>query len=216
MQTLKFQDSIEHTLRWIEGDLKNKPLLIKVAGPSCAGKTTFADNLISASSGREKIRSSIDKSIGWLPLDDFFRDLDDPLIPRNDEGLPIFDVPESYCSEEYSTVVAKLLSGEECLAPVYNLAKNRRYGEVKIKGMQILVTEGLFSIDFCQKIPVVSLSVYVEADRSVCEERRVTHDMNFLHIPEDVAREHFNRVVWPLSERYVVPQRELAHLVVRT
>lgn len=197
-----------HALEYIETWLKRRPrprILIAVAGGTCSGKTFFS----------QKIREyfGLDQ-VSILRLDDFFKDFLDPSLPHDGSGAPIFDVPNSYLSDEYVQDIAKLLSGTAIWSPLYDISQNRRlssYGEA-LEPKRIIVAEGLFTIQFLRHLN--PLKIYIDTRDDIRCSRRVARDTFMLQVsPEVVTRVFYSRFL-PLHHQFVAPQNADADLIV--
>lgn len=111
--------------------------VIVLAGPSGSGKSRLA-----AQSGLPVLR-----------LDDFYREIGDPALPRTTEGsnagLVDWDHPDSWSPHNAVVALEELCSTGETRAPDYDLSTSSRVGshQVTLDGAQYVVAEGIFAQD---------------------------------------------------------------------
>ena len=107
------------------------PRAVLLAGPSGSGKSTLAAHL------------------GWpvLRLDDFYRDGDDPLLPRDDHGRADWDAIGSWNADAALKAVVELSTTGRVEAPVYSIGEDRRVGSqtIELGAAPAFVAEGLFA-----------------------------------------------------------------------
>ena len=109
--------------------------MIVLAGPSGSGKSHLAARL----------------RIPVLRLDDFYRDGDDPALPRITEGanagLVDWDDPGSWLGDEAVAALATLCRTGRVEVPVYDIAHDGRNGShsLSLEGAGLVIAEGLFA-----------------------------------------------------------------------
>ncbi|MDA1044581.1 MAG: nucleoside kinase [Verrucomicrobia bacterium] len=115
--------------------------LILIAGPSSAGKTTFAKRLT--------VQLQV---LGLRPItlstDDYF--VGENRNPIGEDGKPDFEHLEAVDLEQFNTDLSRLVSGAEIERPRFNFAsKKREYcGEfLKLAPDQLLIIEGIHGLN---------------------------------------------------------------------
>ncbi|MEO5939667.1 MAG: ATP-binding protein, partial [Nocardioides sp.] len=109
--------------------------VIVLAGPSGAGKSRLAERL----------------GLPILRLDDFYKDGDDPTLPRitvgANAGLVDWDDPASWHEQDALTALRELCTTGCSEVPVYEIAANGRNGSraVELGGRTLFVAEGIFA-----------------------------------------------------------------------
>ncbi len=117
--------------------------VVVLAGPSGAGKSRLAGRLRG--------------DRGWpvFRLDDFYRDEDDPAVPRHPElGIVDWDHPDSWDAERALTALAELLDTGRTEMPVYDISRSRAVGRhTVVAGTDDLVlAEGIFAAEIVRRL----------------------------------------------------------------
>ena len=109
--------------------------VIVLAGPSGAGKSHLADRL----------------GLPVLRLDDFYKDGDDPTLPRLElaGGDPIvdWDDPASWRADDAVAAIEELSSTGRAEVPTYDIASSSHTGHrvMDLGGSAVFVAEGIFA-----------------------------------------------------------------------
>ncbi len=177
------------------------PELIAIAGCSCAGKSTIA---------RELART-IDAAV--IPLDGYYRDLSH-LPPAAREQVN-FDTPEAIEEALLVADLRRLLAGETIARPVYDFTTHtRKPGRIPVEPAPYILLEGLFAWYWEQVRRLCSLRVYVEVTHETALRRRLERDVRERGRSETSVRRQFEATVQPMAERYVLPLRRWADIIV--
>ena len=118
-----------------------------VAGPSGSGKSHLAARL------------------GWsvLRLDDFYRDVDAPGMPRSSLGIVDWDHPDSWDAVAAVGAIAELCASGTAEVPVYDIATSRRTGSQLLKAPSgRFIAEGLFApviVDACREAGLLDAAI---------------------------------------------------------
>ncbi|MGL5817389.1 MAG: uridine kinase family protein [Phycicoccus sp.] len=112
--------------------------VVVLAGPSGAGKSRLAERL-------HRIH-------GWpvVRLDDFYRDGDDPGMPRRaDLGIVDWDHPTSWDGVSAVDALCTLVDTGRAETPVYDIAASRATGRREVRAMSsdLVLAEGIFAAD---------------------------------------------------------------------
>ncbi|PRZ35248.1 uridine kinase [Antricoccus suffuscus] len=116
--------------------------MIVLAGPSGSGKSRLADRL-----GQPILR-----------LDDFYRDGEDPMLPRHGAHAD-WESPAAWHGDRALDAILRLCAGEQIDVPIYSMAANRAVGSrpMSLDGAPFLVVEGLFTSEVVAPIRVAGL-----------------------------------------------------------
>ena len=117
--------------------------VVVLAGPSGSGKSRLASRLHAAH--------------GWpiFRLDDFYRDEDDPSMPRS-EGLGIidWDHPDSWNGDRAVASLCELVDTGRTDTPVYDISTSRAVGhhEVTAAPADLVIAEGIFAAEVVDRL----------------------------------------------------------------
>ncbi len=145
-----------------------RPALVLVAGPTCSGKTTFARWLAHNLPSAEMIST-----------DDYYRDVDDPVLPPVGGKYPRYDVPEAcHWGELRDDLRALIYKRVDVKVPTYNISKNRRstnYSPVS-GDHDYYVVEGLYAIQELREQFPAAYKIYLDTNLNICFDRRIRRD----------------------------------------
>jgi len=144
--------------------------VIVVAGPSGSGKSRLCGRL--------------ERSLGIpaVNLDDFYKNGDDPTLPRLPTGEVDWDDPASWSRTDALDALHRLCHTGVADLPVYDISRDGRTGErrVSLDGAPYLVAEGLFAqevIGGCRERGLLADAICVRNPRLVTFWRRLTRDL---------------------------------------
>jgi uridine kinase len=140
--------------------------VVLLGGPSGAGKTRLADR-----TGLPVVR-----------LDDFYRNGDDPALPRSADGLVDWDDPRSWHAEAAVAALLALCRTGAADLPVYDIAHDGVVGtqRVVLAGSPLVVAEGIFAAEIiasCRELGVLAAALCVRQNRYVTWWRRLVRDV---------------------------------------
>jgi len=186
-----------------------KPILVPIAGGSCSGKG-FVARRIADIAAQRNMRAAM------MPLDNYFRNSRDPLAPYDAFGRRLFDVPEAFHRDEYREHVWQLVCGKPVWIPAYDIKTNARVAHcgAQVEPAELIVADGLFTIDLLAVMHPQTLGVYVEASEYVRVSRRIVRDTHIYGVTEETVRDGMREKVLPCHALYVEPQKIFADIVV--
>ncbi len=143
--------------------------------------------LLAGASGSGKSRLAAAAGCPRLNLDDFYRDLDHPGMPRLRSGGKAlgtvdWDHPGSWNLEAALAAAVALCRTGRTDVPVYDIARSRRYGEqqVELGGHAVFVAEGVFAPELVGPASAAGLDVtalYLDRPRTANLLRRFLRDV---------------------------------------
>ncbi len=182
-------------------ETSEKPCLIGIAGPSCAGKTELARRLADA----------LDAPI--VALDCYYHSLDH--LPLEQRARSNFDVPDSLDAELLAWHVDQLARGEEVQVPVYDFSRHTRTTAVRaVRATHYALIEGLFALHWEAVRERLGVKLYVGAGDGVCLRRRIERDVRERGRTPESVLEQYRTTVEPMARQYVLPTAAFAGLVV--
>ena len=185
-------------------------IVVAVAGGSCSGKSYLCERLC-------EILKSLGIPQTRFVLDDYFRDIDDSLLPVGGNGEPLFDTPKSYRESEIEEHLIALIAGKPINSPVYDLERNIRVDgrTINKNPEKVIIVDGLFAIRVVRNINVLRFCVFVEASSSIRLERRIRRDMKKFNIDSEIIIRVFWDLIEPAHLKYIQPQKIHADLVIK-
>lgn len=184
--------------------IQSSTTIIAVAGPSCSGKSTLVHGL-EASWGPH--------NVAMLPLDAYYRDLSP--LPFEKRVACNFDHPDAIDWPLLTTHLENLGTGHAIERPVYDYATHTRTSKhVVLEPRPMLIVEGIFAL-WSEKIrELAAVRVYIDLPAQDCLARRIARDRRERGRTEADVREQFTRFVHPMAERFVIPTKGFADVVV--
>jgi uridine kinase len=144
--------------------------VVVLAGPSGAGKSHLAERL----------------GLPVLRLDDFYKDGDDPTLPRishgPNHGLVDWDDPASWHREDALAALRELCATGRSEVPIYEIAQNGRSGSraVHLGGADRFIAEGIFApevVATCREEGLLAAAYCITQHPLVTFWRRLTRDL---------------------------------------
>ncbi|MFB8027126.1 uridine kinase [Streptomyces sp. NPDC056465] len=141
--------------------------VVLLAGPSGSGKSSLA-----ARSGLPVLR-----------LDDFYKEANDPTLPRVTGSADIdWDSPLSWDEDAAVAAITELCRTGRTHVPVYDLATSARTGHetLDIERTPLFVAEGIFAADIvvrCQELGLLADALCLRGRPSTTFRRRLARDL---------------------------------------
>ncbi len=106
--------------------------VILLCGPSGSGKSTLAERA----------------GLPVLQLDDFYKDGDDPTLPRLQDGSVDWDDPRSWHFDQAMAAIRSLCDTGTADVPVYSIPANGAVGSrTQTVDTQVFIAEGIFAAE---------------------------------------------------------------------
>ncbi len=186
--TAKWIESCEESFREKFSDIaedisKRRGLrIVRLFGPSCSGKTTAADILIS-------LFEAEGKQAHVISIDDFFFERDILIKRSRDLGLDgiDYDSPETIDCKRLSEFVEEIFEGGEVHCPVYDfkIGKADTTRSMTVDGDDIFIFEGIQAV-YPNVMEILSshgsASIYIAPQRALesCEETFQPNELRFM------------------------------------
>jgi uridine kinase len=181
-----------------------KPYIIGIAGGSGSGKTSLIRRIREAFSLNQ---------VCIVSQDDYYKPRDEQ--EADAKGVKNFDLPKSIKKKELRNDLQRLLQGESVFIKEYvfnnDLAEPKM---VEIKPAPVIVVEGLFVFHYERLAAMFDLKVFVEAKDPHKIARRIIRDATERNYPVDDVLYRYQYHVLPSYERYILPYKESADVVI--
>lgn len=181
--------------------MTDKRFLIGIAGPSGSGKTRIAEAIA------RRARGCV------LSLDHYYRDL--LALPFEERERCNFDDPASLDWDLAITHLAALKEGNPIDRPRYDFAAHTRAEPERMDPAAVVIVDGIFALHHETVRALYDTRVFVELEDEVCLARRLERDMRERGRSRESVLRQYAETVRPMCERYILPMRAYADLVVR-
>ena len=185
--------------------MKNKVIIIGIAGGSGSGKTRLVKNILSELSDAQTIA---------IEVDSYYKDLSHLSFKEREKNN--FDHPNSIDFELLYQDLKEILNNKKVKTPIYNYKEhNREKNKYKtIENVQIILLEGIFSL-YDQNIRnLMEIKIFVDTPSDVRILRRIKRDINKRKRTIESIIEQYSRTVRPMFIKYVKPTKEYADLII--
>ncbi len=182
--------------------MNRHPFLIGVAGSSGSGKSELAARLSSV------LNAPV------IPLDSYYLELGH--LSYQERCSVNFDEPASLDFALLLDHISKAARGEPIDVPEYDFSRHTRAPRTdRIEPGEFLILEGLFALYWENLRSLFGARVFVDLPDEICYARRLERDVRERgRTPESVRAQYFSTVK-PMGERYILPTRAHADVVVR-
>jgi uridine kinase len=145
--------------------MKQPHRVVLLAGPSGSGKSYIAQRT----------------GLPVLCLDDFYKDGDDPTLPRRN-GLVDWESPRSWDAAAAVETIARLAREGKADVPVYAIGADRRVSTrpFEVAGSPLFVAEGIFAaeiVEECRRRGVLAGAYALRRPRGATFVRRLARDL---------------------------------------
>lgn len=207
---LAIKEEITRNLYQHEALLK-LPIVVVIAGGTCSGKTSLAQELFNSFGS--------DLSL-VISLDNYYKDYRDQTLPRDGDGHFLFDHPQAYRFPELIETVCLLSDGKKSHLPRYDIASNtivEERGDILLP-RPIIIVEGLFSLTYLNDLAsrFNQLTIYMEVDYNTALARRLERDTKKYGVSKERVEKKFAKNIWPSHNDFVVNQKWQADIVVKS
>lgn len=181
-----------------------QPYIIGITGGSASGKTFFMKCLIDSFPAEQVCRIS---------QDNYYRPIHE--IPRDENGVENFDLPETIDHHLFAEHIAVLRAGREVQQKEYTFNNPLIKPEILVfEPRPIIIVEGIFVLYFPDIARLIDLKIFVDAKEHVKIKRRIIRDNNERGYDLDDVLYRWEHHVAPTYEKYILPLRSEADMII--
>lgn len=179
-------------------------LTIGITGGSASGKTRFVQDL---SSRLE------DNMICLISQDDYYKNRE--LQPLDNHGVENFDTPDSVDWKKFVEDLKAVKQGESIQREKYTFNNpEARKAYITLKPAPVIIAEGIFLFNFPEILRELDLKIFLEAKEHVKLIRRISRDKEERGYDLEDVLYRYQHHVAPNYERYILPFREEADIII--
>ncbi|QEC53472.1 uridine kinase [Anseongella ginsenosidimutans] len=183
---------------------KDRPFVVGICGGSGSGKTYILDLLA--------IR--LGHNACFLSQDHYYKPL--ALQERDDNGQVNFDLPSAIDESRFVRDLDLLTGGNSITLKEYTFNNPSLPARtLQLKPAPLIIVEGLFIFHAEEISKRLSLKVFVESGEALALERRLERDSRERAYTEEMVRYQWKYHVMPAYERYLLPYRDTADVLIR-
>lgn len=181
-------------------------LVIGVSGGSCAGKTTFAQELH---------RCLGEKNSTIICQDWYYHDLSRSMAMQQDPHTINFDEPSSIDFEFMYQQLLQLLQGKMIFAPRYDFCRHARLSTAQpVESKRVLIVDGTLILSQWHLRQLFNYSVFLDIAEGIRIKRRINRDVLERGREKPGILHQFESQVQPMHFKFVEPHKETSSYVV--
>jgi uridine kinase len=182
------------------------PAFIGIGGGTGSGKTTLA---------RSIAERYARLGVALIDQDSYY--LDQRRLSLRERESVNYDEPLAIDHGLLLEQLQELREGRSIKKPVYCFTSHTRTGEVEtVVPQPLVVVEGLFALWEPRVRSLMALKIYVDADPDIRFIRRLQRDVDARGRSVQSVVEQYLQTVRPMHQRYVLPTRQHADVVVNS
>lgn len=186
--------------------MKNKPIIIGIAGGTGSGKTSVANEIV-----KDLLKSNVE--ILLLEQDSYYVKLDHLTF---EERIKLnYDHPDYIDFDLIIEHLDKLLNWESIEKPLYDFTIYNRIKEVEVvEPKKVIIVEGIliFSVEKLRKY--FDMKIFVDTDDDVRLLRRIRRDMNERGRDFESINKQYLETVKPMHLEFVEPSKRYADIII--
>lgn len=185
--------------------MKNKAVIIGIAGGSASGKTSISQQIYQYFKGNHKVRV--------IKQDDYYKDQSHKTMEERIKTN--YDHPFAFDTDLLVEHLALLKDKKTIKKPIYDYKNHTRSSMYEvIEGRDIIVLEGIFVLAEEQIRKMCDILIYVDTDADIRFIRRLKRDMNERERSLDSICDQYLNTVRPMHEQFIEPSKKYAHIIV--
>ena len=185
--------------------MKNKIIIIGIAGGSGSGKTRLVKNIL----------NKVDNlKVDAIELDSYYKDLSHLTFSEREKNN--FDHPKSVDFDLLQENLEDLINNKEISVPVYDYKTHTRKNKTnKLISKPILIIEGIFAVYNDQIRELMDLVVFIDIENNIRKKRRIERDMIQRKRTKESIIYQYENIVEPMQKKYIFPMKNKSDLILK-
>ncbi|MFG6148432.1 uridine kinase [Halobacillus sp. B23F22_1] len=184
--------------------MKDKPVVIGVAGGTGSGKTSVT---------RSIIQRFTDKTILMLEQDYYYKDQSH--LPLEERLKTNYDHPLAFDNDLLIDHLKQLINEQQVQKPVYDYKIHTRSNEtVVVEPKEVIIVEGILVLEDERLRDLMDIKVFVDTDADVRIIRRMMRDINERGRTLDSVIDQYINVVRPMHLQFVEPTKRYSDIII--
>lgn len=185
-------------------NMKDKPVVIGVAGGTGSGKTSVT---------RSIIQRFADKTILMVEQDYYYKDQSH--LPFEERLQTNYDHPLAFDNDLLIEHLKQLIDQKSVKKPTYDYKIHTRSEEtIHVEPKEVIIVEGILVLEDERLRDLMDIKVFVDTDADVRIIRRMMRDINERGRTLDSVIEQYINVVRPMHLQFVEPTKRYADLII--
>ncbi|CQR46924.1 Uridine kinase [Paraliobacillus sp. PM-2] len=184
--------------------MKEKPIIIGVAGGSGSGKTSVT---------RSICQRFADKTILVIEQDYYYKDQSH--LPFEERLQTNYDHPFAFDNDLLIEHVNQLIHHQPINKPIYDYKRHTRSEEVLyVEPKEVIILEGILILEDPRLVDLMDIKVYVDTDADVRIIRRLLRDIKERGRTIDSVIDQYINVVRPMHLQFIEPTKRYADIII--
>lgn len=183
--------------------MKEKPIVIGVAGGSGSGKSSVSQGIL---------EHFPNESILVLCQDNYYKD---QAHLSFDERLETnYDHPLAFENDLYIAHIQSLMEGQAVQVPIYDFAAYTRSDQVQLaQPCRVLILEGILIFDEPAIRDLCDIKIYVDTEDDIRLARRIKRDVIQRGRTFESVLKQYEEVVKPMHHQFIEPSKRYADII---
>ncbi|WP_164216274.1 uridine kinase [Virgibacillus sp. YIM 98842] len=184
--------------------MKDKPVVIGVAGGSGSGKTSVTQSIC---------RRFAEKTILVIEQDYYYKDQSH--LPFEERLNTNYDHPLAFDHDLLINHINKLLNNETIEKPVYDYKTHTRSEKViTVEPKEVIIIEGILILEDPRLVDLMDIKVFVDTDADLRIIRRLLRDIKERGRTLDSVIEQYINNVRPSHLQFIEPTKRYADIII--
>jgi len=185
--------------------MKNKIIIIGIAGGSGSGKTRLVKNIL----------NKVDNlKVDAIELDSYYKDLSHLMFSEREKYN--FDHPNSVDFNLLRDNLEDLINNREISVPIYDYKTHTRKKNTsrKINNINVIILEGIFALYTKEIRDLMTIKIFVDTPSDIRILRRIKRDVNKRERSIDSVMTQYEETVRPMFLEFVRATQRYADIII--